>query len=798
MQSGSGYGLKSSGFPAAQGLILLFAAVSLLICGGMELYASATFLTGSGLGIMLLRPRCPVPRAPLVLGLALCALAATAFLPGEWFGWPHWRAAFPAGGLVELAPTVAAQPWFSFYPLGLFIAAVVTALALLTAPLDRGALRLFLHGIAAFVFVYAVLAIVARQTGWRPEFAYAFPAGGNFGFLPNRNHTASLLAFGAIISVGLMYAEATRQKRLSALLAAIWASAPLAGVLFFSISRAGVVVVALGLVLWCVGLWRRNRDHARGAVVALLAIGVVAGGLFAVSGGGSRDRWANLIDRFSGANSSSGLLDFRTAVFRDTARMIADAPLTGAGIGQFQWVFPQYTQSAASHFPVIHPESDWLMAAAESGLPFVLCLASLVIWYLVRCWNGLPGEGGLLSWTVASAVLAVAAHGLVDVPWHRASLGWFLVVAAAATVPLRGQPSAQPWLRVATVAVGLALAFTGVWFWRETSAGRFPSAFRYAAMSKTAEDASRDSVRHVEGRELAREWTRLFPLDSGAYYWRALFAGFFEDGSTESEQSAQAMLRVNPAFPGVAKLQANLFAISKDMEREADALAEWFRRMTNADRAKGDDELAYAGAKLNEHLFSMQCEPELQMMLLWRFGETEPVTAARVATVVSPDAAETYLAALPDPASFLTALPEGLREKLLDKWLTLPSSGLARDYMLKMQKGAKPPGPYWRQLAMLEAKDGNYEGATELVAGWWRAEGGEAQSAKSAFAYQIEQLSSADNTAAVRRLLKESLEAEKPVPEQLAVAVAWYGAAGDWEMAWKAASRLATAAKIRQ
>jgi len=42
------------------------------------------------------------------------------------------------------------------------------------------------------------------------------------------------------------------------------------------------------------------------------------------------------------------------------------------------------------------------------------------------------------------------------------------------------------------------------------------------------------------------------------------------------------------------------------------------------------------------------------------------------------------------------------------------------------------------------------------------------------------------------------LEGEKPEPDKLAVAVSWYGAAGDWEMAWKAASRLATAAKNRQ
>jgi hypothetical protein len=316
-------------------------------------------------------------------------------------------------------------------------------------------------------------------------------------------------------------------------------------------------------------------------------------------------------------------------------------------------------------------------------------------------------------------------------------------------------------------------------------------------MDKNVGDAFREG-RHTEGRELAREMTRLFPLDYRTYYWRAAFAGFFKDGAAESEQSAQAMRRVNPVYPDVAKLQANLFATSQDMDREADALAEWVRRMANADRANGDNEMVYAGAKLNEQIHSMQFGPELQTMLLWKFEETEPVTAARVATVVCPEAAETFLAALPDPASFLAALPEGLREKVLEKWLTLPSSGRARDYMAKIQQGAKPPGPYWRQLAILEAKAGNYEGATELVAGWWRTQGDQAQSAKSAFAYQIEQLSSAGNMTAVGRLLKEALEAEKPEPEKLAVVVAWHAAAGDWESAWKVASRLATAAKNRQ
>jgi hypothetical protein len=38
----------------------------------------------------------------------------------------------------------------------------------------------------------------------------------------------------------------------------------------------------------------------------------------------------------------------------------------------------------------------------------------------------------------------------------------------------------------------------------------------------------------------------------------------------------------------------------------------------------------------------------------------------------------------------------------------------------------------------------------------------------------------------------------RPDPDKLRVAVTWFAAAGDWEMAWKAASRLATATKNRQ
>jgi hypothetical protein len=54
------------------------------------------------------------------------------------------------------------------------------------------------------------------------------------------------------------------------------------------------------------------------------------------------------------------------------------------------------------------------------------------------------------------------------------------------------------------------------------------------------------------------------------------------------------------------------------------------------------------------------------------------------------------------------------------------------------------------------------------------------------------------NDVAVRRLLKEATEAKSADPERLKVVVAWYASTGDWEMAWRAASRLATLRKSGQ
>jgi hypothetical protein len=112
-------------------------------------------------------------------------------------------------------------------------------------------------------------------------------------------------------------------------------------------------------------------------------------------------------------------------------------------------------------------------------------------------------------------------------------------------------------------------------------------------------------------------------------------------------------------------------------------------------------------------------------------------------------------------------------------------------------RNTREPGAYSRQLANYYAKAGDKARAVGMVA---QAEGVPLDGSlpEGEFTGQLAALQEQGNEVAVRRLLKEAAEAEKADPDKLRVALASYAAAGDWEMAWKAASRLVTATKNRQ
>ncbi len=773
-------------------LLLLGAAASITIAGTEDVWAIAVFLGSAGLALLFVRPTNRLPALPLVLMALFCALVLAAFLPQEYFPLPEWRRALAELGTVPLAGSVNPQPWLGWFWWWLLAGTCLVAAALLTAPLETRSLALFLHAAALFVACYAALAIFASQTGWK----YPFHGGAVFGFLPNRNHTATLLVVGAVLSFGLMQWRITRGDKVAAGFAALCGAPSLAALLFFSTSRAGVVFLVVGLFVWALGASR--EPAARKRILAAVAILAVFAGLLFVFGGSTvRDRLAVLwSDAVSVETEETGKdVDFRQPIFRDTARMISDAPWSGSGLGQFRYVFAQYRQDSARAANVLHPESDWLMVAAESGIPSALVLAGLALWYVAACWKSRSASGGMLRWTAASAVLAAILHGAIDVPWHRVSLGWFLLTLAVSSAPSSGRAARAPVLaRLLSVFGGLVLLGAASWIGHEKMEGRSPLPYRWPEISKQLQ-ALGEAKRYEEAEAVAQSAVRQFPLRYESHYWLAGHLRSFAETKQEIDAAVAAALAVEPVL---AKVPAENAVILQPVDPDA-AMQAWqiaIQRSAAIDKREDRDGLSSAGGQIQNALSAFKDDNERQMAL-GRGLTGNPVLLAHWMAQANPEVASVIMRELADDEKFLEALPPKQRRQVLSRWIALPEAQRAVAFM-EEREAVSVNGEYWPVLARYYAAQGDLPRAVRRVASSCRIALEAPRDGDGGLLGEMAALIAEGNTVAARRLANDAVTATKPVGDHLAAAMAYFASQGDWESAWKAASRLATQAKTGQ
>lgn len=203
-------------------LMLAGATGAIFITGTQDVWAMVVFLALAGLGALVALPLQRAGWGPVVLGALYCGSAMLALLPLAWFATPTWRAGFPASDVAVLGASFAAMPAYVWFWWSLLAATFLAAWVLLTSPIEGRRLAVFLHAVAGVVAAYAVLSIVDAQSSW----TYPFSGGAPFGFLPNRNHTATLLVVGAIASFGLMQWELTHGHRSAAAWAALCGAPP--------------------------------------------------------------------------------------------------------------------------------------------------------------------------------------------------------------------------------------------------------------------------------------------------------------------------------------------------------------------------------------------------------------------------------------------------------------------------------------------------------------------------------------------------------------------------------------------
>lgn len=435
-----------------------FAAVLMLgaIAWGGTTTPLAQVVILAGLGLLWLIA--PARRAPgrgfAVCAFGLLALGTLAWLPATWFATESWRRGLGAVG-IPLPLTLSPQPWLTAEAM-LWLVMGLAWMSWLLGQGWTGATRVM---IARMLAGGMVLISLAALVAWAAH--YSIPgwlSERGFGPFPNRNHTGHVLALGGMLALGCA-ADAGRRERAKALPWLIGAGAILIA-LVANYSRGGLLLFFGAIVLWA-GLeaWQRKswKTLAVGAslVLVLFSIVLLRGDAFA--------------GRFAGGADSQ--VAFRAFIWRDTLALIHASPWCGSGLGNFTALFPLFRNLSVNQQSVLHPESDWLWLAAETGWFGVVFAVALAFVVLRGAFPFVSGSRRHLRGAAWAGAVAALLHAGIDVPGHRvgsAFLALFVMILArreeekgAETSPRR--PSGSGLAVVASRLCGMAALGASVW-----------------------------------------------------------------------------------------------------------------------------------------------------------------------------------------------------------------------------------------------------------------------------------------------------------------------------------------------
>lgn len=565
--------------------------------------------------LMICHPvRKRVPPAVWFAAAIWLVASLLAFLPGNLIGRPEWRDSLAAVG-IDTGGLITPQPAAAFASLSVTLASGTVALWAANQA-NRRSGRLCI-GVACAIALYALIAWLGPALlNFRPN------ASDSFGFFPNRNHTATLLVMGSMVSLGVVMQGIRQRSRMGIICGAVILIFLLVILASQSVSRAGIVLLVCGFVIWFLIVGPRYLGGHAGKAAALLAGGGLL--LFAIVDTPVKQRISAMTqvlmaektadDRPPGTGLPGKALDARLALQLDTLGLIGGAPYTGWGTGQFRYLFPQFQNHtlALAHKNCLHPESDWLWIAAERGIPAAAALLALGLSAAfasvksIRQGRCRARRSGLLA-----AALVLPIHGLFDVPGHHFSLLWtsallFALASSAGRTPGRPKAAAIGW-RIAGLAVTAfgILMVRGGW-----TASSFSPASRADQLLEeslelyrqehlqysTATDVGAQCDPLVPDRletalEKLNRATALTPLDHRLWGLQGMIALHFDDRDEIARRSFAAQRALEPAWVGVPLFQAEAWSKINPLEtrelwKEAMRRASQFNRNSDGEYSR--------------------------------------------------------------------------------------------------------------------------------------------------------------------------------------------------------------------
>jgi len=309
-------------------------------------------------------------------------------------------------------------------------------LAVLTGMLVAGAYRASWLAIVVLIGTFAAVLLGALQVGGSAEVAspwYLYDDtnyGVATGFFANSNHMAALL----VISVPFLFAiivslrQRTRNPRAGSAVLLV-AVAGLLVLLVGILLNGSLAVLLLGpaVVITSATMLLPQGIRLRGPLTAVALASIAAILVVYVT---------PLNDKLAASNATS--FGTRQTMWSTTIPAIKANGLVGSGVGSFPQVYPQYEDPAAVTTTFVnHAHNDYLEVALEAGLPGVLLVVALFMWWgsrAVPIWRSAAADRYALAASIASA--AILVHSLVDYPLRTAALSAIM----AACLALMAQP----------------------------------------------------------------------------------------------------------------------------------------------------------------------------------------------------------------------------------------------------------------------------------------------------------------------------------------------------------------------
>lgn len=321
---------------------------------------------------------------------------------------------------------------------------------------------------------------------------FSWNVGDTFGPYVVSNHYGGCLELTiplamAIVCCGASGPVGQWQRRIRGLLGGLIAAAALATVALGAKSWAGTAGLLLGLA-WLgwqasAGRWRRIGGMAFALAGAAWIAAFVLPARWDLAGAAGRLGVPEPAEKL--ADSLQKSVRGRWEMWCLCARMWADAPWTGLGLGAFGHAYPHYAAGQAHPGaapeparPLAFAHADYLQFAAETGVAGVLLAAMFAILalpYMARRWaTMLASPRRPLALGLGASLVAFLPHGLFDWNLHVPAnalllavlVGAFLGISGAA--PATGRPTG---LVQRALGDGLAVAMIaaiGLCLWAAT------------------------------------------------------------------------------------------------------------------------------------------------------------------------------------------------------------------------------------------------------------------------------------------------------------------------------------------